>query len=650
MAIGTPSVLRTASASAATVTTASFTPAAGALLKVDYGCRCVGSVPGASTISGGGLTWTPVYEDMRDPGGTGNRIRLSGWTATATGAAMTVTCAASGSSRSLVAVTEITGAQLRQPAGTDVNGAGHPAPALPAASLADSVILAAIVGTGSTYSPSAGFTELSETLVGTDFVLETEWDTGVVITGITWPTISGNQGCVGAIMELEPSTAAGVGGFTETMALSDTVGSVGVAVSAGFTEAATTGDSVGSLGTPSNTSPENPPGTWSAAAASWKLPAGGDSKGINALTASGISATTLQGPAGTFLANSYARRTAPTFTALSALSVETWVQPTAFGRIFRISGSVWSSSALVDPAYTTVKLPAPVYDTQYAFSSAANRVYDGRDRVYTHDGNVQALIRAQSSHGPAIITGYKAVSTTSPSVTWKYIKGHNLLDVASILVNTDGQLIIEGISLDNMFDGIRLQPTNYGSASHILRHSYFRNIRDDIVENDSCSQVDIEDLLVDGCVNFYSERPGSSGTCPSPQKVTNIRRCIVEIKPQAYDTGVPIQNGNIFKLGPNCGAVNVSDCVFLVYQPRVGASETAANGKYFFPTSGTHSNNIICWMGTAEYGAFPVDDDTPLPAGFTVVNGNRTAFDAARTAWLSAHGSANGDDFPWLHA
>lgn len=313
------------------------------------------------------------------------------------------------------------------------------------------------------------------------------------------------------------------------------------------------------------------------------------------------------------------------------------------------AGSAWTSPALVDPAYLITRLPTRADDASYFFAAAANRVYDGRERTYTHTGSSAILISARNSHGPAVITGAKFVSTVSPSVTWKARKGDGQLDVGGIRLETDGLAIVEGIWMDRLMDGIRIQPSVYGTASHIVRHSYFRNMHDDIIENDSCSQVDVEDLLIDGCVVFYSERPGSSGTCPNPQKTTNIRRCIVEIKPQAYDTGVPIQNGNLFKLGPNTGPVNVTDCVFLVHQPRVGASETAANGKYFFPTSGTHSNNIICWMGTATYGAFPVDDDTPLPAGFTVVADDRTAFDAARAAWLAAHGSVDGDDFPWLH-
>jgi hypothetical protein len=347
MALGTPTLLRAAGASAATVTTASFTPTAGALLVADFGARIGGADGGAPTISSTpSLTWTQAYLGSRNLGNAATtRTRLACWTATAASAvATTVTCGSTGAARSTVAVREITGASVTTNADDATAGGGRPVITLPTAPATTSIIFAAMAVTGTNaIRPPPDFTEQSETLIGTDWYLQTVSSAVPPPTTWQWPA-DDNLAAVAGAVEISAATVGGTGGFTESLTLADTVGSVGVAVSAGLTEASGVSDTVGTLLTPSGTSPENPVGVWTSAAASWKMPTGADGKGVNSLTATGVSATTLNGmPAATFAATSIVRRA-----TLPAFTIETWVQPTAFGRVLRIGSATLLSGAKVE--------------------------------------------------------------------------------------------------------------------------------------------------------------------------------------------------------------------------------------------------------------------------------------------------------------
>jgi hypothetical protein len=345
MAIGTPAVLSTATANSHTVTSTSFTPTANALLVVDYGAHIIGVTGSTPTcVDSSGLTWTLGYSGLRDPGTTTSRQRVACWTARAPASpvAMTVTCTCTSTitagNRSLVSVREVTGASATTNSATAVSASGRAAPVLPATPAASSIVLQASAMFGANpVAPPSGSVESSEILAATNFTLETSYATAPAAATWTYP-VNGNAGCVGGGIEIAAATSGSTAGFTENVTPTDSVGSVGVAVSLGFTEIATATDSTGPAQIPSDTSPENPAGVWVGAAAAWKMPGGTDSKGINALTVSGITATTLNGaPAGTFTAASYARRNVPTFAAMAALTVETTVQATTVGgRIFRI--------------------------------------------------------------------------------------------------------------------------------------------------------------------------------------------------------------------------------------------------------------------------------------------------------------------------
>lgn len=103
----------------------------------------------------------------------------------------------------------------------------------------------------------------------------------------------------GVLIEVQTAVAAGLG-LSESVTPGDSCGAPIVAVEVGLTESVTPGDLTSAL-IPGDTTPENPAGVWTGAAASWKLPSGIDSKGQNSLTVSGLRAATIKGPGATFI-------------------------------------------------------------------------------------------------------------------------------------------------------------------------------------------------------------------------------------------------------------------------------------------------------------------------------------------------------------
>ena len=154
----------------------------------------------------------------------------------------------------------------------------------------------------------------------------------------------------------------------------------------------------------------------------------------------------------------------------------------------------------------------------------------------------------------------------------------------------------------------------------------------------------VDDNLIDGCFVFYSERSGT-GTCPSPTKPTTIRRNIVHMQPFPFTSATEANwcNGQIFKLGSNCGGFTIQDNHIWVERPSVAANDLPQK-NYDFPSGSgvTYSGNHMYWTGG---GGFP----GTLPSGWTL-HTNTTGWDAARATWLADHGGdSTGDDFPWLN-
>lgn len=221
MAIGTPVLQQAAGATAATTTTASFTPNANTrLFAWAISWRAVTATPNDPVVTDSlGSTWTEV------PGSTATFLTASVDNIVAklfyldiggSPSAMTVTCAATSSSRMSVVTFEVSGGD------TDFSNifatssaTGDPSGTLSAmASTSAGFGLAAAVGNNN-FTPPSGYTELYDLAPGITRRLTVCYDLASPGTTLTWA--SNNSDCVA--IGFEYKEASGGGGQTITGAL-----------------------------------------------------------------------------------------------------------------------------------------------------------------------------------------------------------------------------------------------------------------------------------------------------------------------------------------------------------------------------------------------------------------------------------------------
>ncbi|RVO38511.1 hypothetical protein CN093_17450 [Sinorhizobium meliloti] len=208
MPVGTPALATPQiGATAASVTTASFTPTANALL-IAF-CAGRGSSATIPTISDSlGGTWTPI--------GTGNDAgnvtgRLFYQVAGASPSAMTVTVNTTGGTQAAVGVIEVSGA------GTDfsnyqvgINAAGDPSVTMGAYTAGSRVMVFGIGNAGAAWTSPTGFTELFDSEVATNLRLVPSYNDSSASTSLSW--VSAATDSIGFGLEVKEAAAGAISG------------------------------------------------------------------------------------------------------------------------------------------------------------------------------------------------------------------------------------------------------------------------------------------------------------------------------------------------------------------------------------------------------------------------------------------------------
>lgn len=205
MSLGTPVHHDQKGGTGSTITSASFTPAAGSLLLVPWGRRWNSGAPGDVTITDStSRTWTPVVFSpfQADNGSLYVRIGMS-W-AVATGAAMTVTASQAAGAKTGYHVTEIPGAVagISNFESDDDTGGDPTAVMATPGGASISYAFGMFCGTN-TVSPPTGFTELHELISSTDLVTQSSWKLAATDTA-AWTTAN-NSMSLGLIAEIVPT-------------------------------------------------------------------------------------------------------------------------------------------------------------------------------------------------------------------------------------------------------------------------------------------------------------------------------------------------------------------------------------------------------------------------------------------------------------
>ncbi|MDX0965360.1 hypothetical protein GOL41_17345 [Sinorhizobium medicae] len=219
MPVGTPTLATPQiGATAASVTTASFTPTANALL-IAF-CAGRGSSATIPTISDSlGGTWTPI--------GTGNDAgnvtgRLFYQVAGANPSAMTVTVNTTGGTQAAVGVIEVSGA------GTDfsnyqvgINAAGDPSVTMGAYTAGSRVMVFGIGNAGAAWTSPTGFTELFDSEVATNLRLVPSYNDSSASTSLSW--VSAATDSIGFGLEIKEAAAGAISGTASITEAGDAV-------------------------------------------------------------------------------------------------------------------------------------------------------------------------------------------------------------------------------------------------------------------------------------------------------------------------------------------------------------------------------------------------------------------------------------------
>jgi hypothetical protein len=237
------------------------------------------------------------------------------------------------------------------------------------------------------------------------------------------------------------------------------------------------------------------------------------------------------------------------------------------------------------------------------------------------------------------VTGVRITGQQPRSLTWREMK--RTYDGDGIIFKEHtARATVENVWIDNMMDALSF-PARTTNARWTVRGVYARYVRDDFIENDTCRNGEIADVLVDGAFMFLSARPGS-GSCPQQAKVT-IRNSLVRLQGMPYDTDMKGKkppsgaagHGQLFKTRPEV-TVDVRDTIFRVDSISVNGPSSMD----FAP--GSYERVTLIWLGKGDYPG-------KLPAKGVTVTRDTSIWDNARAAWLKRQGcDASGNSCSFL--
>jgi len=315
------------------------------------------------------------------------------------------------------------------------------------------------------------------------------------------------------------------------------------------------------------------------------------------------------------------------------------------------------SGCLARAGDTVVAGPGFLSAGRNIFPPGANHTYDFRDVIYQANPPEYPLgMRGDPVPSGTCVTGLRVNGNAQmDTMDWRYMKNpNNGFNGDNLLFKFTGAagVIVENYWTSRSNDGVSFPGSSPGSWT--LRDSYFRQIHDDVVENDGCRQGLIEDILVDSTYMFLSQRAGGSGTCTNAGPVT-IKDAIVKLACITYldldddeneegSCGANQGVGHIWKVGPGNDPITVQNSIFVVPSRSVDCKSAQSQpcAQMDFPSNGTYTNVTVIWQGGGSYpGA-----TRPGVSVSTDIN----IYNNARSAWLSEHGcDANANDCSFLH-
>ncbi|WP_042777806.1 hypothetical protein [Sinorhizobium fredii] len=224
MAIGTPTQLVAAGATATNATSASFTPSAN--VRMFALCAGRGASAEAPTLTDSlSGTWTEITGSSVDAGNIWGRIFYQD--VGGSPAAMTVTVSSTGATQAAVEVFEISGSgAISSNFQSNVNAAGDPSVTMSAYAGTSIAVAMGVGNAGSTWTQPTGFTEIYDLAPATNVRLNVSYDMASPATSLSWSSTSTDS--IGYGLEITEAAAGGISGSASITEAGDTVSSASV--------------------------------------------------------------------------------------------------------------------------------------------------------------------------------------------------------------------------------------------------------------------------------------------------------------------------------------------------------------------------------------------------------------------------------------
>lgn len=313
-----------------------------------------------------------------------------------------------------------------------------------------------------------------------------------------------------------------------------------------------------------------------------------------------------------------------------------------------------NSSCLNKPANRITALNGP---NPLSFNAIAGQTYDARGQIFTETvQSVSAGVIEPKNANDVCVVGPTLIGPLDSSYVWE-----SALKPDGIQWNRPvGRHELHGAWIRQVNDA--LSPPKGVDAPRdsyfIFRDIYAREIRDDVLENDSCLSGEIHDSLFDGVFMGFSSRPGTGnvihmGPAMPVVRITNTMLRLTCQTDNKTGSSCPSgsSHGQWFKmskltntnncttddgrLGPRYHLTNV-----ILRADHIGLS--GIDG--LFLPEGTYENVKVLYTGP---GTLPA-----MPPGVTVVTNLQQVeqlWNGARNTWLTAHGcDSNGNNCTYL--
>jgi hypothetical protein len=228
--------------------------------------------------------------------------------------------------------------------------------------------------------------------------------------------------------------------------------------------------------------------------------------------------------------------------------------------------------------------------------------------------------------GPDICVGGGQVLGQFPrDSSWTYMHG-SCCNFAGVEIAAPAPLI-EGIRIDNVEDGVRLDPPADEFTIHAVHLSH---VFDDAIDDHECLSGTIDDVLSDGSYVGISSRPNRRQD--GRGKLLTVRNSLfrLETTDQPYPTETPPAHGALFKWDPKAVDLALHGNVFLVVHSR---SELGIPAEANVTSC---SNNTLVWLGEGNFPGLLGRDPASGQPCLTVTT-NRQIWDDAVAAWTIRH-------------